>query len=445
MSLDSPVLLVRPDELRRAGRLLRGVGDQVEGLADRAQQQVVDLGRTWTGLAALEQQARAVAVQELVRLTARPGRAAAEALDRAAGVAEAAGGRVRAWSRRVDECQAELSTLRTMGPPTDPFLEQLWRRRLQEVEQELDRARCLVAEAEQEWRAVEQDVAAVVAAAWSVVTELNRTRQVLQPVLKSVTKGWTMVRSTALTTATAIALARARWQRSAPLREQALRRARVWFRELTIGRPGRRKDWTLVRKVKFVPGPVGWVLTYLGAIQDVRTGGGYRGWRGDVTRGLAAGALVGGPLILAGLALPPLGLVGIGAVSIYQVWTAGNLVWDNRAPLLRWGQQSAEVLALADRKLDQLKARALVRASGVLTTLRDPRTWQVAPSSPVVPVEVTEVLVPILRRRPDAEWLRERWRQVGDPLRLPGVPLPPRLPRLDLGTWGTWPRLPGFP
>ena len=58
--------------------------------------------------------------------------------------------------------------------------------------------------------------------AWSVVTELNRARQVLQPVLTTVTRTWTTARSAGLATATAIALARARWQRSAPLREQAL-------------------------------------------------------------------------------------------------------------------------------------------------------------------------------------------------------------------------------
>ena len=32
----SPVLLVRPDELRRAGRLLLGVGEHIEGLAKEA-------------------------------------------------------------------------------------------------------------------------------------------------------------------------------------------------------------------------------------------------------------------------------------------------------------------------------------------------------------------------------------------------------------------------
>lgn len=436
------VLLVSPDELRQAGRLLRGVGEQVEELADRARQQTVDLGEAWTGLAALEQAARAAAVRELVRLTARPGRVAAEAIDRAAGVAESAGSRVRAWSRRVDECRAELTALQTLGPPPDPLLEQLWRRRLHDVEQELVRARCLVEEAEREWQAVEQDVSAIVSTAWSVVTELNEARQVLQPVLQTVTKTWATVRSAGLATATAIALARARWQRSAPLRDQALRRARVWFRELTTGRPGRGKDWTLVRTMKFVPGPIGWVLTYLGALQDVRTGGGYEGWRGDVTRFLAASALVGGPLMLAGIVLPPLGLTGFVAVSAYQVWTAGNLVWDNRAPLIRYARQAGEAMALADRQLDQLKVRALVRAAGVMTTLRDPQTWPVTPTGPLLPVRVTEVLGPVLRRRPDLEWLRERWRQVGDPLRLPAVPLPPVLPPLRLGTW---PRLPGLP
>ena len=99
-------------------------------------------------------------------------------------------------------------------------------------------------------------------------------------------------------------------------------------------------------------------------------------------------------------------------------------------------------MALVDRKMDQLKVRALVRLSETLTRLRDPRTWQVAPSGPLPQIDVTDVLGPILRRRPDAQWLRDRWRQVGEPLRLPAVPLPPLLPPLELGTWR---RLPGIP
>lgn len=436
------MLLVRPDELRQAGRLLRGVGEQVEELADRARQEVADLGQAWTGLAALEQQARSAAVRELVRLTARPGRAAADALDRAAEAAASAGDRVRAWSRRVDDCRAELTALRAAGPPPEPHLEQVWRRRLQQVEHELVLAQCVVGEAEQEWRAVEQDVAVVVSTAWTVVTELEQARQVLQPVLQAATKTWASVRSAGLTTATAIALARARWQRSAPVRDAALDRARVWFRQLTTGRPGRSKDWTLVRKAKFVPGPIGWVLTYLGALQDVRTGGGYPGWRGDVTRFLAAGALVGGPLMLLGLALPPLGLAGITAVSAYQAWSAGNLVWDHRGTVLRYARQAAEGLARVDRTLKKLRARAYVRVAERLGTLRDPRTWQVTPSGPRPRIAVRDALVPVLRRLPDTEWLRDRWRQVGEPLRLPAVPLPPILPPLRVGTW---PRLPGIP
>lgn len=435
----SPVLLVRPDELRQAGRLLRGVGEQVEGLADRARQEVADLGQAWTGLAALEQQARAAAVRELVRVTARPGRAAADALDRAAEVAAAAADQVRAWSRRVDDCRAELTTLRSLGPPPEPLLEQLWRRRLQEVEQELVLAQCLVGEAEREWRSVEQDVAAVLSTAWSVVTQLHQASQVLRPVLTSATKAWVTVRSAGVTTATAIALARARWQRSAPLRDLALQRARVWLRHLTTGRPGRGKGWTLVRTARFVPGPVGWVLSYLGAVEDVRTGGGHPGWRGDVTRFLAAGALVGGPLMLVGVALPPVGLAGVAAVSAYQAWTAGNLVWDNRGTLVRYARRAAEGLALVDRKRAGLRARAHVRLAERLSTLRSPRAWQVTPGGPRRRIEVGDARGPVLSRLPDTGWLRDRWRQVGEPLRLPLVPLPPVLPPLRLGAV---PRLP---
>lgn len=78
----------------------------------------------------------------------------------------------------------------------------------------------------------------------------------------------------------------------------------------------------------------------------------------------------------------------------------------------------------------------------MITSLRDPGTWQVRPSDPLPRIDVTDVLSPLLDRVPDIGWLRERWRQVGQPLRLPAVPLPPVLPPLRLGTW---PRLPGLP
>lgn len=438
----SPVLLVRPDELRRAARLLRGVGEQVESLADGALRQT-GLDDAWRGLAALEQQARTVAVRELVRLSARPGRTVAQALDRAAGVAESAGGQVRAWSRRMDECRAELVSLRTMGPPPDPLLEQLWRRRVQEVELELDRARCLVQEAEQQWGAVEQDVTAVVSGAWTVVTELNRARQVVQPVLQTAMKSWTAVRASGMTTTTVITLARARWQRSAVLRDQAWRRARVWFRQLAAIKPGRGGTVTVVSRARFIPGPVGWVLTYLGAVQDVRTGGGYSGWRGNTTRILAAGALAGGPMMVAGIALPPLGVAGVAAMTAYQAWTAGNLVWENRAPLIRYVRQTAEVMGRVDQGMRKLRVQAQVRASVAVTSLRERVSKVRLSPGPTPLIDLRAPAGVVLGRWVGAGPLRERLRQVGQPLQLPAVPLPPVLPPVTLGAWRVG--LPGAP
>lgn len=146
--------------------------------------------------------------------------------------------------------------------------------------------------------------------------------------------------------------------------------------------------------------------------------------------------------MLAGVVLPPVGLAGLGAVSAYQAWTAGNLVWDHRGQLVRYARQGAEAMARVDRRLDGLRTRAHLRLVETFENLRGPRTGPVAPSGARPRPDVADVLGPVLRRRPDAEWLRERWRQVGEPLRLPLVPLPPGLPWVDLGTWR---RLPGIP
>lgn len=459
-----------PDELRRAARLLRGVGDQVEQVADEARQAASGLGEAWSGLAALEHQARTAALRELMSLTARPGRSVAEALDRAADVAESAGARVAAWTRRVDECRAEQVGLRAAGPPPDPLLEQAWRRRLQQVEEDLVRAQCFVDEAEQEWQRVQQEVAGVVSGAWSVVRELNQIRQVVQPVHTLVTKAWQSTVGLYLTTATAIAWARGRWRRSWWMRHYALTRAREWWVRKVTGAPGRTKPWTALRAVKLVPTPVGWVLTTLGAVNDVRTGGGYDDWRGPVTRVLAGAALVGAPLILAGVTLPILAVAGITAVGVYQLWTAGNLVYQHRHTLARYGKLVVTGAAQVQRALDRGRWRAVQRAGEGVRTLRD-RTraardrvvlgavrgaveladdvkeataplrdpWVIGlPPGGVPRLAVRDALDVVLGRLPDAPTVRDRLRQVGDPLRLPSVPLGPVL-RAPVVLPGLWP------
>lgn len=470
------VLQTSPEELRRAARLLQGLGGEVEGLAERTAA-AAGLGGGWQGVAALQQEARAAALRELVRRAAGPVREVSSALGTAADTAESAGSRVRAWTGRLQDCHAELMSLRMMGPPPDPLLEASWRRRLQEIEQETQRCQVLIEEAEREWLAAQGRVAATLAGAWTVVGELQGLREAFEPVVRLGLKVRTGVAQMVHSTRWAIAMARATWARSAAVRAVALQRVRsamsAFFRTLTGS-----KELTLLRKVRLVPGPVGWALTWLGATQEVRTGAGYTGWRGGITRGLAGATLVAGPMLLIGPLIPPAGLVGVTIMTTYQFWLLGNTLYDQWPAIARyarlgwdqavrgavWGARHGPDLARraavrAVQRLSQVKAGALGTAAGFAVrrghalqrvredvggALQDVRSRVVGlppgvTGKPLPDAEdVVRTLGGLVSRMPDTSWLRERLRQAGEPLRLPAAPLGPTLRApIDLGTgWG---------
>lgn len=473
----SPVLATSPEELRRAARALRRLGEELQVAGARAGASSA-YGDRWTGLAALEQQARTGALRQLVLLSATPGLEVAQALERCADVAEDAGAQVRSGARRTEQALAEVARLRALGPPPEPLLEEVWRQRLQEAEREAARGRALIAEAEELFDTAQRQAAGVLGRAWSVVQEAPRIWEVGTDLRKAATAIPRKMVQVVRTTDMVLHLARARWAADAGARAVALRRAtarlgQLW-EQITSPRAGQR-----FARARFLPGPFGTVISWLSAWGDRRHGGGYAGWRGTITRVLATGALVGGPVALAGL-FPPLAPalpVGIGMITVYQSWMLGNAAWDalpaarryarlvvRHAPAVR--DLAVDLVGRArDRaigRLQDLRTAAVGRVAAVglkvgrrledvragveetLAPLRDPGRWAVGlPRDGVVREQVRDVVAEVVQRLPETASLRDRIRQVGVPIRLPGVPLSPVLrPPVDLGR-PPWAGVPG--
>lgn len=418
------VLSTSPEQLRRAARMLRTVSTELEGVGARVQQTDL-LGHAWTGLAALEHQARTGALRSLVTLTAAPGIEVARALERCAEVAEDAGARTRAGLRRLEQGLAELGSLRALGPPPEPLLEQAWRRRVADVEQEVELAGRAVAQAEEAFDLAQQQAAGVLGRAWSVVEEAPAVRELADDLRRAVTGIPRHVAHVVRTTDMVISLARARWAAEARARAQALHRAtlrlqQLWLQLRSPGEARRRFG-----RARLVPGPVGWVSAWLAAWSDERDGGGYEGWRGGLTRVLARGALVGGPLAVLGLhpALAPAAPVGLGLISVYQTWMLGNAVWDSLPAVVRYARLAVRHAPVALEAGRAVVGRARERATARLRELRAAGARRAAE----VGGRVRGVADAVVRRLPGTGSVRDRIRQVGVPVRLPAVPLGPVL------------------
>lgn len=463
------VLQTSPEELRRAARVLRGVGADLADLGARAASAAPSRDG-WAGVAALEQQARLSSLRRLVELTSLPGAEVATVLDRCADVAEGCTVRVLTWRRRVEELTAELTGLRLQGPPPEPVLEVAWRRRVAELEEEVARARRFIDEAEAEFDDAQQWASRVVLGAWSVVEAVHRVVGYAKGVRTAARRiPWAVVH-TVRTSQMVVALSRARWAKEAAVRAAALRRGQEILQGLIVQLSPPRGAGRALGTGRFAPGPVGLILAWVTAWSDLRTGGGYEGWRGGITRVLATGALVGGPLTLVGL-FPPLvavAPVGISLIGLYQGWILGNVVWDGVTVGMRYvrlarralpGLRRAGVRLAAEAglragwALRDLRTRTLVRSTQlaleledrvddvgehvgrIADPLRDPRRWVVGlPGGRAPGLPIRDVLDEVVERLPGTASLRERIRQVGLPLRLPGSPLGPvlRAP-VDLG------------
>lgn len=461
------VLFASPAELHQAARVVRGLGGEAQALAGRIGASAAPQG--WTGVAALARQARAQSLADLVRATAEPAQELAGAVERCAQVAEDAGAQVLRWRRVVDDALVELTRLRAVGPPPEPELLELWRRRLEELEREVATARRRIAEAEDDFAAAQQRAAEVVAGAWSVVEDLGDLKRVRRKVRQLPGQVVGTGLRVAYGAEAVVAAAQARWAGSAALRAQALARARSALDMLqSLARPG-----TTVGRLRVVPGPPGLVLTWIGALSEVRTGAGYDGWRGTVTRVTAGGALLGGPLILAGgLLHPVVPAIGVALVGLHQAWMTCNLVWDGVGTALRYarrlapavrhvGEQTSRAVAVAgaratarlrevgqhatlagraararvEHELRDVGVRVATHARGVrsevgerLEGLGERLREADRAAREGVQEQTRRALDEVLTRTPEGEQLKDWWRSLGEPLRLPGGPLLPGLP-----------------
>ncbi|WP_281966062.1 hypothetical protein [Serinicoccus marinus] len=460
------VLTVSPEELERAARLLREAGAQIESVAE----QVLGSSPTeggWSGLAAWQARARVQTVHRVTRSAARPSQHAARAVAECASAARGATEEVLRWQRAGERAAGESAALRAPGPPPEPALEALWRRRLEQLEQEVQTARRRVQEVEEDFRTTQERSAQQVREAVDLFDDVRRVAEVPKKALAAVGYAWGTVERVVRTTQVVIHRARARWARALQVRQVALRRAqRALARLRALGRL--RDAPKLLSRVRLVPGPVGMVAAWFTAWSDVKDGGGYSGWRGDVTRVLAGGGLIGGVLVVATPVVPVAGPIGVGLLAAYQAWSAGNAAVDGAVIAARYLRREAPRLARRvgeatvrahGRALTRLRSArvALGRARSALThevgrrvsdvretvapvlePLRDPRHRVVGlPPGAPLRLPARELVDQVVGRLPDIEPVRDWWRQLGDPILMPVVRLPPKLPvPVDLGRWG---------
>ncbi|MFX0537706.1 hypothetical protein ACQBAT_10060 [Ornithinimicrobium sp. Y1847] len=397
------VLACSPDELRRAARLLRQTGAELSSTV--ADLQVLGTSTPdWSGLAALEQQARVRALATLITLACSPTEEAAVGLERCADIADDAAHRVRAHSRAVEDALRELAGLHGLGPPPEPLLLEAWRARLAELERVIASGRAGIEEAQAQFETVQRRTAGQVQEIWAPVLRGWSTVEMLVHLgLKSMgAKKWGQgiwSVGTAVRSANRARRARdhARWRQARGVLDARLRSLTTTTAPDWVPRKARPAARLGARAL----GPVGLIATWWSAFQDTRTKGGYEGRRGEVTQSLAMLAVIGVPALAAAPLLPVAGVYGAVTVSAYNMWSLGNWVYDNRD---RFEREIRIVRALSDPV-----------AAGTEVGVLYART---AKAVPIVRARVSSSL-----RRLGSEIRRLPIPPLGEPIRLPDVPI----------------------
>lgn len=177
------------------------------------------------------------------------------------------------------------------------------------------------------------------------------------------------------------------------------------------------------------------------AWQDVQDGGGYPGVRGDVVRVSAALAIPGSIAVL--VPIGPVAAVGAVTIGTWTAVTGANALYDNREQIARGIEVGALVAgAYVRTSVDDL--RELTR------TVEPYVPW--GPLGPIGPAvglgSAAESLLDDLPDLPDLH-LDEAIRGLGEPFRLPDLPIGPglRLPLLPGLPWPqlSWPAVPTMP
>uniref|UniRef100_UPI00192D7E2E hypothetical protein n=1 Tax=Serinicoccus sediminis TaxID=2306021 RepID=UPI00192D7E2E len=386
------------------------------------------------------------------------------AVQECAAAARVASQEVRHWQRRAERARAELAALRLPVPPPDPGLELVRQRRMSELQDEEALALRRVGAAEEEFGERERSAARRLTQAWDLLGEVRDLGTVPTKALQAVGYAWGTVERVVRSTQLVVRLARARWAASPAARQRARHRAAqalARLRTLVQVRGG-----AALGRIALVPGPLALVAAWFAAWADLRDGGGYGGWRGEVTRALALGGLVGGFLVVPGAVVHPVvGGVGVGLLSAWAAWSLGNAAWDGASAIGRYGRTygpsfvqrtGRRVVVASHRAAQRLRAvrrdlpragaavrgevgRRVRRAGEVLAPALEPvtsRRHRVVGLPPGrVGLPSREIVDRVVGRLPGTEPVRDWWRRLGDPILMPVVRAPVLPGPVRLGAW----------
>lgn len=353
-------LATSPEDLRAAARSLREVGHEASALGRALGLGMAGTSSGWSGLAALEQQARVESLQLLVGRVPGPGDEAALLLERCAMAAEDSADRVRAWTRTLEEARSTAHQLRVAGPPPDPAGLQAWQRLVAELDAQVARSSALIQQAEEDFDLVARQVAGAVREVWSDVQAGATELQALVDLGRKGANAKDKLTAARLAAPGLVALALAS-------RDSGLARAkahvkameRLWAVKAHQLEPPlvEKRIRALVAKLPGSPslprvppvllrGGTGLYAMY-DAAGTVVDGGGYDGWRGGVSRVLGAGAVMAAPATFS--AIPPVALAGAVTLGAYTAWMTGNWVYDNRGRIVDAGRTAVRVGRRAGR------------------------------------------------------------------------------------------------
>ncbi len=465
-------LTMSPAELRLAARALGRETDDLRRLGSEIRCAVPQAGE-WSGLASVQHGAWRSAWAQLVTEAIDP---LDDLADRVAGFAdqvEEGQQRIRQWLSRKEEGVRELLDIERLLRSADDAVRAELERRAEQARSLIAQARAELSEAEDGLRARAEELAAAVADSWPVrvVADLLSLDKVRRGV-KALGRAWHLLVGSGVLLRLAVQYAKEQGVAARKVVVQSTRLA-----ALLVLRAPRAATFA----ARFVHPTTFVLLTAVGAFGDLLTAGGYEGWRGVTTRVLGGLTLAALP----GLLVPHPVVIGVSlaVLAAYTTWTAANLVYDNRAVLVKIQQfalrKTAEAAKAIEERLQILErveavagqvqqlGRGIHRGWGIgwdwttehLNPLPDPddpigRRIPIpiripVPGGPTVPIWLDESDVKEwLPRLPDLPDLR--WPGVPDlpDLRWPGVPDLPDLPeglRIPISTWWSEPHVPDLP
>ncbi len=466
-----------PAELRLAARALGRESDDLRRLVSDIRGAGPQTGE-WSGLASMQHEACRSVWARLITEAIDPLDDLAGRVASFAEQVEEGQQRIRQWLIRKEEGLRDLLDVERLLRSADDAVRAELERRAEQARTLIGQARAQLSEAEEWLRRRAQELAAAVGDSWPVrlVADLVSLDKIRRGV-KGLGRAWRLLVSSGMLLRLAVSYAKEQGVAARKVLAQSTRLAAL----LALRAP---KAATFA--ARFVHPAVFVLLTGVGAFGDLLTGGGYAGWRGVTTRVLGGLTLVALP----GLLVPHPVVIGasVAVLAAYTTWSAGNLIYDNRAVLGKIQQfafrKTAEAATTIEKRLqviERVKAaaeqvqqlgRGIERGWGAgwdwttehLNPLPDPDDpigrripFQIPlPGGPTVPIWLDESDVKEwLPRLPDPADVRWQWPVPDLPdLRWPGAPdLPdlPRLPSLEEGlripisTWWSDPDVTDLP